>query len=382
MQQSLPQILSDAADGLAALAAIREVKPDVVLTDIRMPRMDGIELAPMDGGKADLLSNKTIAAMVNTAIVAAVDVAQGSLEETWDSVRGARHPRLDVLAPLSPALMEYNCHKKAPAMLAAIEEAVKLTAKGDPSMGYLDGILRGTRQENADEEELKPEQVIRSSRRADALKEILKALGRGEITPLNLELYDRMKALYPQDVVLTAARECGHSGKGIEDVLKLLESWKDKGLENSEQVDRYVKDFHNQTELIRELRNIWGMDPSRIGKTDRSLVSKWEKELGFNREMILTAAAYASDAKTPTTYLDRILTEYKKKGITTPEQAEKERKQYRTASGKTVGKPAKAVIAQQYEQRDYTGVQDELIAQQDKDMEEFMRNENGGKPDA
>ncbi|MBR6007264.1 MAG: heavy metal translocating P-type ATPase, partial [Clostridia bacterium] len=31
---------------------------------------------------------------------------------------------------------------------------------------------------------------------------------------------------------------------------------------------------------IRELRNIWGMDPSRVGKTDRSLVSKWEKELG------------------------------------------------------------------------------------------------------
>ena len=136
----------------------------------------------------------------------------------------------------------------------AVEEAVKLTAKGDPSMGYLDGILRSMRQENAAEEELKPEQVIRSSRRADALKEILKVLGRGEVTPQNLELYDRMKTLYPQDVILTAARECSHSGKGIEDVLKLLESWKDKGLENSTQVNQYVKDFHNQTELIRELR--------------------------------------------------------------------------------------------------------------------------------
>ena len=98
--------------------------------------------------------------------------------------------------------------------------------------------------------------------------------------------------------------------------------------------------------------------------------------------MILTAAAYAADATIPTTYLDKILTEYKEKGITTPEQAEKERKQYRTASGKTAGKPARTVVAQQYEQRDYTGVQDELIAQQDKDMEEFMRNENGGNPDA
>ena len=264
----------------------------------------------------------------------------------------------------------------------AVEEAVKLTAKGDPSMGYLDGILRSMRQENAAEEELKPEQVIRSSHRADALKEILKVLGRGEVTPQNLELYDRMKTLYPQDVILTAARECSYSGKGIEDVLKLLESWKDKGLENSTQVNQYVKDFHNQTELIRELRNLWGMDPSRVRKTDRGLVSKWEKDLGFSREMILTAAAYAADATIPTTYLDKILTEYKEKGITTPEQAEKERNQYRMTSGKTAGKPARTVVAQQYEQRDYTGVQDELIAQQDKDMEEFMRNENGGKPDA
>lgn len=39
------KVVGDAADGLAALAAIRETKPDVVLTDIRMPRMDGITLA-------------------------------------------------------------------------------------------------------------------------------------------------------------------------------------------------------------------------------------------------------------------------------------------------------------------------------------------------
>lgn len=39
------KVVGEAADGLAALEAIRETKPDVVLTDIRMPRMDGITLA-------------------------------------------------------------------------------------------------------------------------------------------------------------------------------------------------------------------------------------------------------------------------------------------------------------------------------------------------
>ena len=261
----------------------------------------------------------------------------------------------------------------------AIEEAVKLTAKGDPSMGYLDGILKGMRRENGESGELTRDKVIKSNKRTEELREVLKELGRGEVTKQNLELFDRMRKLYPQEVILTAARECGHSGKGPEDVLKLLESWKEKGFEDSEQVNNYVQAFHSQTEMIRELRSVWGMNPVRISKTDRSFLNRWEKEMGFSREMIMATAPLASDANIPMIYLDSILKDYKAKGITTPEEAAKERKQYRPA-GKN--KPAKTVSAQQYGQRDYSGVQEELIAQQDKEMEEYLLKENGGKPDA
>ena len=88
-------------------------------------KVDAIELPPITAGKADQLSNKTIASLVNVGLSAAVDVTSDAVDETWDSIRGAKSPRLNVLAPVSPVQMEYAAHRKAPAMLAAIADQVK-----------------------------------------------------------------------------------------------------------------------------------------------------------------------------------------------------------------------------------------------------------------
>ena len=89
-------------------------------------KMDTIELAPIGTAKADQLSNKTIASMVNATLSAAVEIGCGTIEETWESVRSAKHPQLNLLVPVSTVQMEYTCHKKAPAMLELIADQVKL----------------------------------------------------------------------------------------------------------------------------------------------------------------------------------------------------------------------------------------------------------------
>ena len=115
---------------LCACAALRgsaltfKEKLEIARTLDRL-KADAIELAPIAGGKADQLANKTIAATVSATLSAQVDIAAGNVDETWESMRNARHPQLNLLAPVSPVQMEYTCHKKAPAMLEAIKTQVE-----------------------------------------------------------------------------------------------------------------------------------------------------------------------------------------------------------------------------------------------------------------
>ncbi len=259
-----------------------------------------------------------------------------------------------------------------------IEAAVEMTAKGDPSLGYLDGILNRIRCENNGGVETTPETIDLEKKRTEGLKEILFQIGHGDVNPTNLELYEKMKMIYPQEVIIIAARECALSGKDISDVLKLLQSWKKKGFETKEDIDKYISEYHYQKNFIRDLRKMWGMDEKRAGTIDRKMLSKWENEYGFNFEMIKTAAIYAVEAKQPMVYLDKILEYYKENGITTPEQAKEDHERKRAHS---LRKTEKILPAQDFTQRDYSNVQKQIEEEQRKRIMERL-NKNGGKSDA
>ena len=88
--------------------------------------VDVIELEGIVQPKIDALRIKSVASTVKNSVIAVpVALSTESVDATWNALKDAKHPRLQVVASVSPVQMEYLFHKKPAAMLAAIEETVK-----------------------------------------------------------------------------------------------------------------------------------------------------------------------------------------------------------------------------------------------------------------
>jgi len=245
----------------------------------------------------------------------------------------------------------------------AIEEACAETAKGTPTMGYLDGILKSMRERATPGTPMDERGVRRMQQEGEALRRVLRSLGGGAVTEENLQLYRDLLEKYPEEMIQLAARECGESGGRLRSAGKMLESWSKKGIRTVQEAETYIRAFRAQSELLLELRKTWGLD-GRMGARDRAMLATWQTELGFGAEEILAAADAAQGAEKPMPYLDRILRDYAARGIRTRSRIEAELAERaarpRKPEAEGAGRPRGTVNAQMYGQRDYGGREESL----------------------
>ena len=84
-----------------------------------------IELEGIKQPKIDALRIKSVASTVKNSVVAVpVELSTESVDVTWNALKEAKHPRLQVFASVSPVQMEYLFHKKPDVMLQAIKDTI------------------------------------------------------------------------------------------------------------------------------------------------------------------------------------------------------------------------------------------------------------------
>ena len=86
-----------------------------------------IETGSITDGKTDSLLIKSIASAVkNSAVAVPLNITEpDTVETTWNALKGAAHPRLQISVPVSTVQMEYFCHKKPAAVLELIASLTK-----------------------------------------------------------------------------------------------------------------------------------------------------------------------------------------------------------------------------------------------------------------
>ena len=97
-----------------------------------------VEIEGIEKPKVDSLRIKSISSIVTDGILAVpVKLGGEDAQQIWECLAEAAHPRLQVMASVSPAQMEYIYHKKAPAMLDAIQETVAACTALCPDVEFI-----------------------------------------------------------------------------------------------------------------------------------------------------------------------------------------------------------------------------------------------------
>lgn len=238
----------------------------------------------------------------------------------------------------------------------AIEEACASTTAGDPSFAYLNGILagmleRGSRAAQSAEEMQQTRDENDALRHA--VRRMLKELGVSmqTIPDSMMEIYQGMRGMYPDEVILIAARACGKIGGDISDVEKALKGYRKLGLQTTEDVRLHMAAIERQNELLTALYANWN-DKKKTNSADRALLTKWENQLAFDEAALRHAATLVpARVSSPMAYLDKMLTDWAAKGVKTPEQMDAAHAAYRQTAPVQAAAATKVVREQQYTQR-------------------------------
>lgn len=222
-------------------------------------------------------------------------------------------------------------------VIAACADTTKSRA---PSIAYLDAILRAKMESGA-------------NRHFEAVKGVLRELGAANVVPTP-DQTRRYAALLEQgfepEAIRLAAVQCARKRKNsFEELEWMLGKWGEAGVRSHAQAQRYISDMQRATAEVRGLLEAAGLS-RRPSMDDLERYEGWKQR--FGTDMLLCAAECARGARMPVKYMDKLLSEWEKSGVATPEAA---RAQHAAAGAPAAKEGASsAAAARNYQQHSYT----------------------------
>ena len=128
-------VLGTASDGLEALGLVRELRPDIALLDIRMPRLDGIEVTRRVRVDPQLAATRVVLLTTFSDDGYLVDAARagasGYLLKSMqpENIRAAVHTAALGEMPLAPALVQRLLAEFADAAVRRAPQLDRLTER-------------------------------------------------------------------------------------------------------------------------------------------------------------------------------------------------------------------------------------------------------------
>jgi DnaD/phage-associated family protein len=260
------------------------------------------------------------------------------------------------------------------------------TTKGDPSFAYLDKILEGIHQRSGGKATTaeKVEKLIKGEKdETGRVREMLAAYGiKSPVVDEGMRLvYRALCDTASHEVVVLAARQVGkrRGSHSLDQVAELVEAWSNRGLRTEADVEKYLKSVQQQDKTLRALFTLMGKEKTlTCTQANRELLRKWQEDWRVSETLIQLAAVYARNVDYPMPYVDKLLSGWREKDITTVAEAEAEHESFvanaaaqKPAAGSGPKPAGKRVLAQQYEQREYDP--DEVNRMSAEDLEEMSK---------
>lgn len=141
-----------------------------------------------------------------------------------------------------------------------------------------------------------------------------RALGRSEMLRL-VELY--LNDGWQPDVILTCCAEAARQNRPTAAaVCRELQRWREAGVETGEDAERYLKQEALRTQRWAQTAALFGAGADKLTRWERTAITRWYEEWGFDDAMIEEALLHAEAHRT-VRYVDGILRAWRAQGLLT-----------------------------------------------------------------